>query len=697
MLLTTAATLIPFLGGNLANDAEGLESGYVATMRSLFRGSEIATLQHALLALLVIGAFVFLVVKRKIVQVPNVRISAPLAALFALLLGSVFMANYHWISQTALAEWSVYFVALVVAVAGLGRRNGPMGVIVGLAASSGIVGLLGILEYSSMRSIDPTWRIFAGWNNPNALAGMMLIGFFLNLGLVTRQSLPIVKESSANPQIGIVLAGAGVVCTGIALVLTGSKGGLYTLLPVLGIFVALSVGWSAKPARKALLPAGACVLILAIAAVGIGAASHGGGLRSLKASSTQEQSSGFRLQLWKGAIALVKDNPVGHGLGSYANLSAQPGTNTRTELAHSTWLQLAVEGGFLAPVALAGLLICWLALTFRSAKSLPVEQNILRACVVAAVMATAADGLIESNLYFFGIGLAFFLLLGVGIQLSADGGAPEFVAAPMRIGAVGIAVLCLGQLFFAGFVSKLQANLRWSIANQQFEDARSSAESLKGLSPFDAETWYRVSQLEPSPEARMRDLNAAAEIVPIPKYMRRLATELAAQHRLDDAESALRRGLHLDPNNLATLFLLVQIQDQLGKKQDARETAKQLLAVEATPYFKTRSIPEIVPTETYEVRLYLAQTEPNNAELLKQATEGFLLYAQATVPYARQMDAVGSGVTMKDATEKMAIALKAAKELETICKAKGDEAGAKWAADAATKFQEAIQEPPPKQ
>src|SRR5204862_536544 len=52
-----------------------------------------------------------------------------------------------------------------------------------------------------------------------------------------------------------------------------------------------------------------------------------------------EQSSGFRFLLWKGAAKLIKSNPIGYGIGTYRYESARPGYTTETQLAHNTFLQ----------------------------------------------------------------------------------------------------------------------------------------------------------------------------------------------------------------------------------------------------------------------------------------------------------------------------------------------------------------------
>ncbi|HWA83792.1 MAG TPA: O-antigen ligase family protein [Fimbriimonadaceae bacterium] len=648
-------------------------------MQALFRGGEIATLQHALLGLLIVAAFVYLIVKRKIVQVPQASISGPLAAFLFLLLASVLISGYRWVSLTSFAEWAIYGLALVVSVAGLGRKTGPILVLASLSAGTGLVALLGIFEYGGERLRgNPSWRIFANWNNPNALAGMLVLGLLASLGLLAVLSL----------RRGALLAGTSAVLSGIAILLTGSKGGLLALLVGLAVFGLLTILWK-KPA--ALLRGLACLGVIAVAAFALqhSASGGGGGLRVANAGATSEQSAGFRLQLWKGALDLVKENPMGHGIDTYQFYSAKPGTNTITLLAHSTWLELPAEAGILAPLTLVALLLAWLFHTFRGARALPTDQNILRASVIAAAFAAAADGCIESNLYFFGIGLAFFLLLGVGVQLSADAGAPEFVAPPMRFAAIAFSVLTVVELMFAGYVAKLQANVRWSMTNNGVEDARDTLSTLRSIAPFDGETWYRSGFLASSRAEALHDFTQAAGVAPSPKYYRRLASLQIEEGQDVDALASLRGALEYDPKNLAALRLLMNLQDKMGAVGDAQETAKKMIAVESTPYFKIRSLPQVIPTETYEARVYLAKTSPNKAPLLREAVEGLLEFTRVTLPYARAMGG-GGGISVAEAEDETQFGLGTAKQLEAVYRAAGDASDAEWAGKAEAEFSAAL-------
>lgn len=674
------AFLLPLLGGQLQTDAWPLEPGYVPTVQSLFRGFEIATLQHALLALLVVAAFVYLVIKRKIVQVPHAWISGPLAAFLALLLGSVFISGYRWVSETAFAQWTVYALALLAAVAGLGRRRGPSAVLAALCAGSVLTALVGIVEYGQERSAgNASWRIFANWNNPNALASMLVIGLVLCIGFF------FIEKDFAKS----LLPAAGALIIGIALLLTGSKGGMLSAAAGVPILCLLQFAWKNEDQpRSARLKAGGLLgvfglLALAFAAIfvlKIGAHTPIG--RLVNPSSTMAQSADFRGGLTKSAIAIIAKNPLGTGLGTFEYHSSEPGITTRTELAHRTIYQLASEASPLAAASFVALVVGWLLLAFRSARQLPYQVNTFRAAVVAAVIASLVNSRFESNLYYFGVGLAFFLLLGVGIQLSTDAGAPEFVAPPMRIAAVLLAVVCAGQLIFAGTIAKMQANARWLAQNKDPEGAAALAEQLRSIAPFDGETWYFSGFLARSPEDALRDFKEAADTAPSPKYLRRLAMVQVQSGHADDAEPTLRRALALDPNNLQALKQLMDLEDHLGRQDEAQMTARRMIAVEDTPYFKVRAIPESIPTETYEARTYLVKFAPKDqVELLREAVEGLRQFARVTLPYARKMDSAGGvgGLSGAEAERKVEGGIQAAKDLEKLYTAVGDRKNAEWA------------------
>jgi len=105
-------------------------------------------------------------------------------------------------------------------------------------------------------------------------------------------------------------------------------------------------------------------------------------------------------------------------------------------------------------------------------------------------------------------------------------------------------------------------------------------------------------------------------------------------------------------------------------------------------------LPELLPTETYEARLYLAKTERDRVQLLREAVDGFLLFARTTLPYVREMDRGGvqalPGLGRNEAEQKVELGLDAAKQLEAVCRASGDKSGGAWAANAVAELEAAL-------
>src|SRR6185436_8012513 len=91
------------------------------------------------------------------------------------------------------------------------------------------------------------------------------------------------------------------------------------------------------------------------------------------------------------------------------------------------------------------------------------------------------------------------------------------------------------------------------------------------------------------------------------------------------ASRSLSKALVRDPNNLLTLKALLELNLDLKNEEESLRVARRLVDVEKTTYFKTRALPELVPTETYFARKVLADhalTPKQKIELLEPAVEG---------------------------------------------------------------------------
>lgn len=89
-----------------------------------------------------------------------------------------------------------------------------------------------------------------------------------------------------------------------------------------------------------------------------------------------------------------------------------------------------------------------------------------------------------------------------------------------------------------------------------------------------------------------------------------------------------------DPNDLTTMEQLRDLYVSLEAYDKATEMARRMIAVESTPYFRVRSLPEVIPMETYRARYWLAQRTEGDERLgeLKAALPGYLAFASTTCP-----------------------------------------------------------------
>lgn len=681
VLLAIATLLAMVFGGYLAMDPPLPTPGFVAGLL----GPEGAGAMHALIGLTTVAAALWLVFSRRVVQLPAPKL-ATLVFIFAFMLGfSQLTTQYRFISLASLGEWLTYVLAMFVAIAAVGRQGGPRIVTGAVAAGGLVVGLRAVQEYVS--ASDPTWRVFAGWVHPNAAAGVLLLGFFASLALyLDTRRLPALFPA---------------LVAGIGIALTQSKGGLLAEAAALAVLVLTLLG--AKKLEGRLPMVLACVATAGIAfgfatllqtrqSARLAPSQTAGPSRVFSASSTQEQSSGFRKNLWKTSVELLKSNPLGYGLGTFRYHSAEPGITPQTQLAHNSYLQVAVETGIAGAAALLGVLLLWAGEMLRGIRRSTSPNLGLRLGLFAAVAASVAHSLFDSDMYQFGIGFLFFTILGFSLQTAGDGTAPEFLGRQSRLLATGLAVavgaLSLLTLVVETGLSTVAAELAARAAN------RKPGEVL--LAESDHRAAYQAAALATSQEDRIAWLERSAKLGPTPRVYRLLARELQASSKGSAASTSLRKALDLDPNNLTALSQLMDLYVALGLSKEAGETARRLVAVEETPYFKTRAIPEVVPTETYKARLYLSEQTGDPRQivgLLEPALNGFLSFASQTVPRVKQAEDAGSGlpgVSLDDCRKALGVAVETAKRLEEAYQSLANADGVRRCREAEAAFGSAI-------
>lgn len=303
-------------------------------------------LQIPLLGLIVIGLIQLLPFRS-----PNISadlLSIPAAA-------SLSLAPYS--TRLAIVQLSVYLVFYAAALSYINSRRRLRKIIWVIVVFATLTAFFGILQrlanLDAIYGLRPSGQAipFASFVNQHHFAALMEMTIGLTLGLLLD------RTATNNRR---VLLGFAASVMGIAIVLTGSRGGMLSLLAVIGFLVAAKVmqkpsaetnssdKWGGNYRRVlAFIGGGFGLLVFLFAAVLLL-----GGDESLRRGiglSNEADISSGRSHFWSIAWEIFLDRPLlGAGLDSFA--FAFTGYDTwngavRVEQAHNDYLQILADAG----------------------------------------------------------------------------------------------------------------------------------------------------------------------------------------------------------------------------------------------------------------------------------------------------------------------------------------------------------------
>ncbi len=387
------------------------------------------------------------------------------------------------------------------------RRAGPIAAGCGAAIAALVIG-------QALSGSDP-----AGWTNTR----VVVAGW-----LAVVMSIAAAAASVTGARVRWALLGA-VVPGAVAVGLTGTRGAWFAMFA--GVLTAASALFAGSTDRRR--RAGAVVLVAGVTAVTALAAFAGGGEAAgkLDPAALTGGSAASRWQIWRGAVAMVRDEPwTGHGPGRfiYEFPRYQPfeharveATDTRPDQAHSLPLQLAAEGG--VPAAMLGASVFGLALYAGISG--------MRRRDAAALVATA--GLAAYGVQsLFGVAAVELDVLGwfvAGIAVARSAGAVEAAARTRAVysvasSAVAAAVVLACTVYLAG-------DVRYRRALEAFDGgdmAEARVEAAAAVRVMPLVDVYRVAFADGALYEAQSEVRAAA---------------------LAEARSLLDRGLAHEPSS----------------------------------------------------------------------------------------------------------------------------------------------------
>lgn len=659
--------LIALFGGQLRIGVSPPIAGQGYLYSALIDRSEPA-FGHMLIALPIVAAVAIAAYRRGVLQVPSPGVWVPLSAFFLWLAIGVPASPSRYEAILDFAKWVAAFAALIGCGFLLGRDRGPRVAAYALFAGISVLGLFGIAEFATASIDSGNWRIFADWHNPNALAGMLIIGLPVGLGLY----------AGSHERLERLLLGFGMAAIFAALWFTGSKGGLaagavgvVTWLLLIAIKRGVPSGW-----WKGVVAAGVGGVLL-VGVLGVGASMRGTSSVAgrLGEGGTAEQSAGFRSTLWKDSLEIALNKPLmGHGAGTYSLVIHRDGSTLGSVLAHHTYLQMATEIGFVGLAIALGLVAAWLVTVLRKHPSEPPERTVLRYGIAAAVLAIGANGLVESNLSFFGIRVALFALMGIGLNLSVDGLVPERVPIALRAVVSTLLAAGIGYTLIASAVAdnKVSAALG-AIQDDRPGEAQRLLVSARHTAPTDPEPTFQLARLA----AAMNDWKSAADLSaqaalrsPAASHYGLLAQAQLRLGNADEALTAIDQAIEADANDPYWKAQRFEMLRQLGMYVEAEAAAIAAIAGEDRLSTLPNALAWHVSTESVNARRWLLQraaTTKDRVALLKGLFEQLALYAEKSAPeisrvtryvnIARAKQKLGEGATDEELAAEMGASL----------------------------------------
>lgn len=295
-----------------------------------------------------------------------------------------------------------------------------------------IFAFFAILQYV----LSPT-RIYGIYERPFAQP----FGSFVN-----RHNFAAYMELTICLPLGLLFAGAvgrdkrllyitAVALMGVALVMSGSRGGLISFLAA--IFFLIIVSTRSGGYRNLSLKIALAVLLLATI---IGGTIFVGGESSLTRIAETAGSGNIttnRLHIWSVTLDVIRDNlPFGTGIGAYG--AAYPGFDSfngieRVEQAHNDYLQVLSDMGVVGVILGAFFLFILFRTGLRNAQTRNTFRRGVAVGSLAGVFAILVHSLFDFVLHTTAISLLFLAVVALVVQ-SGDGYADDYEEKPHPVG-----------------------------------------------------------------------------------------------------------------------------------------------------------------------------------------------------------------------------------------------------------------------
>ena len=263
--------------------------------------------------------------------------------------------------------------------------------------------------------------------SPNKIYGIYEVNYATPFGsFVNRHNFAAYMEMTIAVPLGLMFAGAiqkdrrllivtAIALMGVALLLSGSRGGLVALLAEIFFLILLTT--KTKGYGQLALKIGLAILLIAIIVVGSILIGGESSLTRFAETAATENFSTNRTHIWSVTLQVIKNNLLfGAGLGAfsvaYTPFDSLSGLE-RVEQAHNDYLQVLADGGIIG-LAIGGFFLFSLFRTgFQNAKTSSVFRRGVCIGALAGCFAILVHSVFDFVLHTTAISILFLTLVAM--------------------------------------------------------------------------------------------------------------------------------------------------------------------------------------------------------------------------------------------------------------------------------------------
>ncbi len=271
------------------------------------------------------------------------------------------------------------------------------------------------------------FAILQSFLSPNKIYGVLEVAFATPFGsFVNRHNFAAFMEMTIAVPLGLLIVGGipqdkrliyltAILLMGVALILSGSRGGLVSLLAM--VMFAIFVTTQTKNYGSMMLKIGLAVGLIATIIVGASLIGGESSLTRFAETATSKDITTNRSHIWNVTLEVIKNNPIlGAGIGAFGVAYTPHDTMNgleRVEQAHNDYLQVAADAGIVGLLIGGAFLVLLFKTGFKNIKTSNLYRKGVAVGALSGCFAILVHSLFDFVLHTTAISLLFLMLVSL--------------------------------------------------------------------------------------------------------------------------------------------------------------------------------------------------------------------------------------------------------------------------------------------